>query len=121
MSAHHIRPLGFGEILDGAFTLYRRNLAPFLLTALIPIGVMAAVFGLFGVGAAVAMASGDPTAITGALGAVGLLVVVGALMYTVMWGGLTYEASEAYLGRPVTVGTGCGRGSARRSPSSARD
>lgn len=106
MSPHNIRPLGFGEILDGAFTLYRRNLVPFLLTALIPIGVMAAAFGLFGVGAAVAMASGDPTAITGALGAVFLLVVVGILTYTVMWGGLTHEASEAYLGRPVTVGDG---------------
>ena len=116
MSPHNIRPLGFGEILDGAFTLYRRNLAAFLLTALIPIGVMAAVFGVFGVGAAVAMASGDPAGITGALGAVFMLVIAGALMYTVMWGGLTHEASEAYLGRPVTVGDGMRTGFRKALP-----
>jgi hypothetical protein len=31
-----LRPLGFGEILDGAFALYRRNFAAFLLMSALP-------------------------------------------------------------------------------------
>jgi len=116
MSPHNIRPLGFGEILDGAFTLYRRNLAPFLITALIPIAVMAGAFALFGVGAAIAMASGDPSSIAGAAGAVVLMGLVGGMVYVVMWGGLTREVSEAYLGRPAIVGDGMRTGFRKALP-----
>ena len=40
MALSNLRPLSFGEILDSAFTLYRRNFATFVLTALIPTGVL---------------------------------------------------------------------------------
>ncbi|HEU0079725.1 MAG TPA: hypothetical protein VFQ76_18850, partial [Longimicrobiaceae bacterium] len=37
MSVSHLRPLSFGEILDGAFALYRRNFVVFVTTALVPL------------------------------------------------------------------------------------
>lgn len=37
MSLSHLRPLDFGEILDGAFTLYRRHFSTMFLTALLPL------------------------------------------------------------------------------------
>ena len=42
MPVPNLRPLGFGEILDGAFSLYRRNLVTFFLTAVLPLGALAA-------------------------------------------------------------------------------
>ena len=38
MSFSHLRPLGFGELLDGAFTLYRRHFPSLVLTALLLLG-----------------------------------------------------------------------------------
>jgi hypothetical protein len=106
MSIPNIRPLGFGEILDGAFTLYRRNFVTFLVTALLPMVVMAAVIGVFGVGVFAAMASGDPAAMMGVMGGLFLMGIVGGLVYVVMWGGLTREAAQAYLGQPTSVADG---------------
>ena len=110
MSLPNLRPLGFGEILDGAFTLYRRNFVTFLVTALIPMVVMAGVIAVFGVGVFAAMASGDPTAMMGMMGGLFLMAIVGGLVYVVMWGGLTREAAQAYLGQPTSVADGMGTG-----------
>ena len=106
MSVPNIRPLGFGEILDGAFTLYRRNFVTFLVTALIPTVVIGVMFFVFGGAYFSAMLSGDPTALMGAMGSFFLIMIVAGLLYTVLWGALTREASQAYLGQPTSVGDG---------------
>lgn len=106
MSAPQFRPLGFGEILDGAFTMYRRNLVPFLVTALIPTLAVVALFAVLGVGVFTAVASNDPTAILGVLGTLFLMGLGVGLVYVVMWAALTRQASQAYLGAPVSVGDG---------------
>lgn len=106
MNAPHFRPLGFGEILDGAFTLYRRNFVTFLLTAIIPSVVMIALLAVFGVGMLGAVASGDPTALAGAIGSIFLVMIGAGLAYLVMWAALTREAAQAYLGEPTSVGDG---------------
>lgn len=106
MTVPQFRPLGFGEILDGAFTLYRRNLVPFLLTALIPTLALMGMMAVFGRDVFAAMASNDPVQVAGVLGPMMLLGLVGALVYIVMWGALTQEAAQAYLGQPATVADG---------------
>lgn len=107
MSQPILRPLGFGEILDGAFTLYRRNLAVFLGTALVPTAALFAIFLLGGRGLAVAMTTGDSAALGGAEVGLALLVVVVALATALlMWGGLTHLAALAYTGQPVSIADG---------------
>lgn len=106
MTGPQFRPLGFGEILDGAFTLYRRNLVPFLVTALIPTLALVGLIAVFGRGVFGAMASNDPALIARAFGSMMLLGFAGALVYIVMWGALTREAAQSYLGQPATVGDG---------------
>lgn len=106
MSAPIIRPLGFGEILDGAFTLYRRNLATFLVTALIPMAAIGAVFLVFGGAYLRAALGGDPAAMAGAMaGFFGGMLVAG-LVYVVLWSALTRQAAQAYLGQPASVADG---------------
>lgn len=107
MALPPLRPLSFGEILDGAFTLYRRNFVTFAVTALLPTAAMMIGFLLLGGGYVAAMTSGDPGAMMGA--ALGGLLVVGAIAIVamlVMWGGLTHEASQSYTGQPTSLGDG---------------
>ena len=53
-----LRPLGFGEILDGAFTLYRRNFPTFALTSLVGMGIVMVGFAVFGGSLLIAAAGG---------------------------------------------------------------
>jgi len=107
MALPNLRPLSFGEILDGAFTLYRRNFVTFVVTAMIPAAVIVVAFLALGGGIVAAMTSPDPTAIFGALLGGGLLVmVVGFGAWLTVWGGLTHQASEAYTGQPASVSDG---------------
>jgi hypothetical protein len=103
-----LRPLGFGEILDGAFSLYRRNFGPFVLTALVPsIALLAG-----GLVYATALSGfvrdgGDPTAAMAAIaGPFLLFIVLTALATFVSWGALTRQASQAFTGAPVSVPDG---------------
>jgi hypothetical protein len=103
-----LRPLGFGEILDGAFSLYRRNFGPFVLTALVPsIGLLAG-----GLIYAVAHGEylregGDPaTAAAAILGPFLLYIVLTSLATFVSWGALTRQAAQAFTGGPVSVPDG---------------
>lgn len=107
MSAPTLRPLGFGEILDGAFTLYRRNLVPFLLTALLPMAAVIAAFGFLGAGMYGAITGGEPGEVMGAMFGTGLLLVLlGIGAFSVMTAALTREASHAYMGQQATLGDG---------------
>jgi hypothetical protein len=117
MALSNLRPLSFGEILDGAFTLYRRNFATFILTALIPTGILIAALVVLGGGMFAAMASGDPTSMLGAVLGAGLLVMVVAIgSMLVMYGALAREAAQSYTGQPTSLGDGmrAGLGSALR-------
>ena len=93
----HLRPLSPGEILDGAFTLYRRHFATFVATALLARGPLIAMWAFF-----VAFGGDDVhapgvDALARVLATLGLIVALGAL---------TQQASAAYLGQPVTVDAG---------------
>lgn len=107
MALPNLRPLSFGEILDSAFTLYRRNFATFIATTLIPVVVMFATFMVLGRGVLASMATGDPGAMVGA--AIGSVLVIGLVAFVVvllMWGALVREAAQAYTGQPTSVADG---------------
>ena len=96
MSLTAIRPLSLGEVLDGAFSLYRRHFSTFAATSLLaslPVIVCWAFVG----------AATTP----GSMGIGVLLIWVARIFATVMAAGaLTQQASAAYLGNEVTVGAG---------------
>jgi hypothetical protein len=107
MALPALRPLSFGEILDGAFTLYRRNFVTFAVTALLPTAAMMIAMLVLGGGFLAAMSSGDPGAMMGAaFGGLLLIVLVAVVAMLVMWGGLTHEASQSYTGHPTSLGDG---------------
>lgn len=97
------RPLTFGEILDGAFTLYRRHFLTFFVTALVPYVPVAIVSGQ--------MAGADPAEdFSGYFGLLFVAMVVMFVAFVLMWGALTREAAQAYGGGEVSMGDGFGRG-----------
>jgi hypothetical protein len=110
-----LRPLGVGEILDGAVTTIRRNPGPMLgLSAIV--AVLTQLLGL-GVGylllrGAPALESLEPTsspgevfeAVAGLLGASAIVVVVTWVATVVLTGILTVVVSRAVLGEKMTAG-----------------
>jgi hypothetical protein len=108
-----MRPMSFGEILDGAFKIYRSHFMPMFLSALISY----APFMLIGAAVAMAAGAGDNSA---GMAAAGLTMLISiplmVLGFGVSWGSVTHLTSEAYLGRPVTLGGGLGRGLRRALP-----
>ncbi|HEV2146507.1 MAG TPA: hypothetical protein VGR37_03740 [Longimicrobiaceae bacterium] len=96
MSTSHLRPLTFGEILDGAFVIYRRHFATLFTTALIPLLPVALLWGAFG------LVSGGNQLDSAAAGLTFLLVypvmIVGMLL---MWGALIHETAQAVEGRAM--------------------
>lgn len=100
------RPLSFGEILDAAFTMYRRTLAVFLATALIPMLAVMVAFALLGGEMFSGLISQDPARILAAM-LPGLLISgLFVLGFLVMAAALTRESSRRYLGEPVSVADG---------------
>lgn len=87
----HLRPLGFGEILDGAFVLYRRNFAAFLKLSALPLAPVLACQLLL-------LAAGVKQS-----GAWLLLAVVGGLPGLLASGALICATADAYDGLPVDV------------------
>jgi hypothetical protein len=112
-----LRPLSLGEILDRTFSLYRRNFLLFLGIVALPnllILALNLVQTFLGVTASPRNADPSQTAITGAAGALALLVALaGGLAYLVAYlfaqGGTVYAVSELYLGRPTTIGSSLNR------------
>jgi hypothetical protein len=96
MPVPNLRPLGFGEILDGAFSLYRRNLTRFFLTALLPLAAL--VVG--GVLMVLLMGSGSGAAAD--VGGFGLILLL-VLSVMVQWGALVHQASQAFIAQPVDL------------------
>ncbi|HET7228519.1 MAG TPA: hypothetical protein VFJ16_00820 [Longimicrobium sp.] len=115
MSFSQLRPLSFGEILDGSFTLYRRHFASFFLTALIPqipILIWSAVYTKV-VASATAASPDDPTALLGSLAAVLVFLPLVGAISLVGLGGVVFQFSRAYTGTPVGTGEALKRGMQR--------
>jgi hypothetical protein len=93
-----LRPLSFGEILDGAFSLYRRYFVVLYATALIPAIPLAALGG----GVAYVLVRSTPGSALIWLG----LVLLAPAAAMIMWGALQQQLSAAILGQPVSIGAG---------------
>jgi hypothetical protein len=87
-----MRPRSFGEILDGAFQIYRSHVAKLALTTLAP-GLATAI-------ATILLVSPEKPNMLVAL----VFFPISMLLMVLLWGALTWEASEAWLGAEVKVG-----------------
>ena len=92
MSLSQLRPLSFGETLDGAFTLYRRHFTAFVVT------------GLLAYAPVIAVALVDAAGLLSPQASMLLDRVTGLLAAILAFGALTRLASDAYLGEEVSVG-----------------
>lgn len=107
-----IRPMSFGEILDGSLTLYRRNFGVFLRLAIASLIVPVLLVGYFiffkleDAMLAFMMMQIDPVLI-----GMGLLIVVTYIIGTLMMtAGTIRVISDSYLDRPTTFGQAIGLG-----------
>jgi hypothetical protein len=117
MALPTLRPLSFGEILDGAFTLYRRNFVTLAVTALIPTLFILAGFLLLGNGYVDAVTSSDPTAMMmEMMSGLWKILVIGAAGTLVMWPALTREVAQAYTGQPTSLADGFSAGARAMLP-----
>ncbi|HYJ78922.1 MAG TPA: hypothetical protein VEW03_04950 [Longimicrobiaceae bacterium] len=107
MFVSSFRPLTFGEILDGAFTLYRRHFLTLFVTALIPFVPMGIVSGWFSASTPTADATVDPTSF---LGLFALMMLVSFVGFVLVIGALTRQFSQAYVGAEVSLGDGLRHG-----------
>jgi hypothetical protein len=96
-----MRPRSFGEILDGAFQIYRRHAPVLALTTLLPYGVRT----LLTLGLLQGVATSGPDANPLLFGSLFVPIwIVGMCAVVAAWGALTWEASEALIGGPVKLG-----------------
>ncbi len=94
-----LRPLGFGEVLDSAFTLYRRRFGSFVAAALVPTLAILAASWVTGFSA-----GADPATMGG--GSMLVFFLAAGAGTLVMWGALTHLASSAYGGVQASAGDG---------------
>jgi uncharacterized membrane protein (Fun14 family) len=85
MSQHTLRPLSIGEILDGAFTLYRRHF-------LVLVGTQVAVLA--------------PAALAGLASTPGANLFYVVVLAPIALGGAVWQMSEAALGRDPSLASG---------------
>jgi hypothetical protein len=118
MAFSHLRPLSLGEMLDGAFTLYRRQFASLFLTALVPqLPAMVMVTLFYGYLGAIA-GKGEPGPSTLFGFGIGTLVfaVVWMVGFATTFNAVTFQTARAYTGAPVTTGEALRRGLSRALP-----
>jgi hypothetical protein len=107
VSQLRLRPLGFGEILDGAFTLYRRNFPTFFTTALL---VLIPVTLLTGAIENVSLGLDQSSEITaGTVGLIFLALPLMVVLYTLLWAALTRQVADAYEGDGPSLRSGYSR------------
>ena len=121
------RPLGLGELLDGAFRLYRARFARLLLTAaifLVPVGVLSTLLlgATMGDFTQLILQAGSEPADGGldpGLGAVGAYLLTGLLGYVgtgLAFVSLTAQAAGLIGGEELTPGQSIRRGARRLLP-----
>lgn len=100
MTGSNFRPLSFGEVLDGAFTLYRRNFRLFVGTSfLLMLGLVIGAAVVGGLGAfTMAIMPGFMAFLVGLVMAIAI-----AGMVTMLWSTLTWQAARSYEGKPVSL------------------
>lgn len=112
MYTTHLRPLSFGEILDGAFSLYRRHFVTLFVTALLPL--VPTSIGVAVISRSMSlMAANQPGAGTASMVFAGILFLVGMPGAIIMWAALTAQVGEAWTGGEPSVGEGYRRGGRR--------
>lgn len=105
-----LRPLGFGDILEGAFAAMRRNPRTFfglaLLTSLAVLLLVAAVgaIGYLVITQVGSSGAADVLLAVGTIGGVTLLYVASAVTAVALTGMLSYPVGEAVLGRKPSIG-----------------
>ncbi|MEP6854954.1 MAG: glycerophosphoryl diester phosphodiesterase membrane domain-containing protein [Pedococcus sp.] len=105
-----LRPLGFGDILEGAFAAMRRNPRTFfglaLLTSLVVLLFVALLAALADLAITQLGSSGsnDLLLTIGTLGGFTLLTVASAVTSVALTGMLSYPVGEAVLGRKPSIG-----------------
>lgn len=92
-----LRPMEFGDILDGAFKLYRAQFAAFLGASLIVYLPSLALEGWI-------VSSVDSADAAGMAGATLLRAAFSIVTVIVVYGVLTYQADQALQGTPVSAG-----------------
>lgn len=101
MSQPMLRPLGFGEVLDGAFTLYRRHFPTLFATALIAIIPITLLMSSI---ENVSLAMDRSGAISPAMANRVLLSFPPLmLLWGVVWAALTHQTANAYQGRAPSL------------------
>jgi len=101
MSLSHLRPLNFGEILDGAFTLYRRHFSTMFLTTLIPFVPLL----LYWAGFAAVVRTDAPEEIETATNLANLISIpLSLLPYFLVYGALIHQVARALEGALVERG-----------------
>lgn len=115
MSAPRLRPLDFGEILDLAFTLYRRHFGTFFLTALLP-NVPVAAFWMY-LGSVMGSGAGAAEEVS-ALAGMGALLMApySAVAAIFVWAALVHQTSRAMTGEAVDLEGGYRRALSRFFP-----
>lgn len=99
-----LQPMGFGQILDGAFTLYRRHFAAMIGVVVVLYGPVVVAFVLFfGSLATYTPETFDPEQVLALSAGFGTLYLVALLAYTAVQGALTQAVSDAFLNRPVSM------------------
>lgn len=112
MYTTHLRPLSFGEILDGAFSLYRRHFVTLFATALLPL--VPTSIGIAVISRSLSLVEANQGAPgMGSMILAGALIVVGMPGAIVMWAALTAQVGEAWTGGEPSVGEGYRRGGRR--------
>ena len=97
MSLAHLRPRTAGEILDGAFVLYRTHFALLVLTGLALYAPVQVLIGI-SMGLVPRLGAGLPGTVVFTM----LLSLAGSAAGLVAWAALTRVASDAVLGRAPT-------------------
>jgi hypothetical protein len=98
-----LHPLSAGEVLDGAFQLYRRHFVVLFMTALIAYAPVALIYAFMGVPAYTA----DPGS---GVAAAFLALILTGLATSIAWAALFHQFSHAVVGESVELRAGLLRG-----------
>ena len=122
MSFSQLRPLSIGEVLDGAFTIYRRQFASLFLTALVPqipmIAALALYYAFLGSIATSSAANSEPSTATLVMIGIAAVILIPAAIIgsATAVGAVTFQTARAYTGAPVTTREAIQRGLNRSLP-----
>jgi hypothetical protein len=106
MDAIELRPLSLGELLDRAFSLYRRKFSLFVGIMAIPsaLTVPFSVLFFLNQSAGASGAKPSPANVAWVIFVALTFFVLSIVVYPMAMGATTFAVSQSYLGQPITVG-----------------